>query len=841
MKRNLLTMKFPMLAICVILSLQTLHAEDARRHAPERIHENERVTPYPQEFNEPFINPAPLIVPLDMKKGDSLQFALSQDKSFENGHTQLSVPATWNIFNPHRILEPGTWYWRFRSIGKNGERTPWSETYSFNIDEKTPQFVTPSFRTFLRNIPQEGSRLYCFLTGTLDKARKEMRKSPDFERMVSEARDALAMDYHTDNAPYSKISLMYKHTNYLNTAYLMLQWDVYLDKMTQNARCLLAKDVDPKVLDNDFKAGELAFVLACTYETCRDQLTAQEKEQIENILLAILNRYIPHIIGKEETHIFDNHFWQFTFRHLLQASLVIYDKYPAAKNYLEYSYELWTSRAPASGFNRDGNWHNGTSYFSANAVTLLYMAELFSYLTGTDFWQHPWYQNAGIGQTYSWFPGSSAAGFGDGHEKMNAQPLRIRSAFADYLTRKTGNPYAAWYSTLDKRYLDEYETRLFRLACGKERIESRSLPENAPKAVWFKDSGEMIANSNLNDLNNNLYLSFHSSPFGSGSHTHSNQNAFNLHFRGFPVYRAIGHYMNFCDAHNMLSYRNTRAYNTILVDSIGQPFTTRAYGNIVRMFNGEHISYALGDASNAYCGISEYSMWKENFRKAGLEQSPENGFGKNPLTKFRRHIFLLHPDIVVIYDELEADKKVHWDWLLHSRQQFRINGNKLMTVCPEGKFSSLAEIFSEHSFNITQTDKYQAPPNQALAVRGEEFYKEWSLDARFEQCKKNRVLTIIRATPDGEKTLSAIWEEDGTFRLGNWVIKAELDTDRPAMLHIRNIQHQATFGYGMKEMDVDGNTYYFNKPTDSVIHDRINGSWKTEETGDRPAQLTGAK
>ena len=61
------------------------------------------------------------------------------------------------------------------------------------------------------------------------------------------------------------------------------------------------------------------------------------------------------------------------------------------------------------------------------------------------------------------------------------------------------------------------------------------------------------------------------------------------------------------------------------------------------------------------------------------------------------------------------------------------------------------------------------------------------------------------------------------------------------MLHIRNIQHQATFGYGLKEMDVDGQTYRFNKPTDSVIHDRINGNWKTEETDDRPVQLTGAK
>lgn len=837
MKKNLLTMKNLALATCTLLCT-TLYAGTTL--FPDRIHENTRTTPYPQEFHQPFINPAPLLVP-PCEDGDSVQFMLSQDNTFKNNNTQISKPAVWHMFNPHRILEPGTWYWRFRTIGKDGKKTSWSKTYSFVMKEDVPQFVTPPFEAFLGNIPQNRSRLYCFLDETVENARKHMRRSPDFERMISEARDALAMDYRTDTAPYRKISMMYKHTNFLHTAYTMMQRDIYADKMVQNVRCLLRTKPDEKVLANDFNAGELAYTLACTYETCYNRFTTQERQQIETLLLSVLDKYSPHIIGKKEIHIFDNHFWQFTFRHLLQAALVIYDKYPEAKNYLEYSYELWTSRAPASGFNRDGNWHNGTSYFSANAITLYYIAELFSYLTKTDFLQHPWYRNSGIGQAYSWLPESPAAGFGDGHEKMNAQPLRVRSAYADYLARKTGDPYATWYSAQDRRYLDEYETRIYRLASGKKRPDNEKLPENAPKAVWFKDSGEMIANSGLNDLDNNLSLSFRSSPFGSGSHTHSSQNAFNLHFRGVPVYRAIGHYMNFADAHNMLSYRNTRAYNTILLDSIGQPFTTRAYGNIVRMFNGEHISYALGDASNAYCGISEYPMWENNFKNAGLEQSPENGFGKTPLKKFRRHIFLLHPDKVLIYDELEADKAVHWDWLLHSRHQFQVEDNRLTTIYPEGKFTSLAEIFSDQPCEIAQTDRYQAPPNEAIAVRGEEFYKEWSLDARFSPCKKNRVLTLIQITPEGGKTVPAMREDDKTFRFGDWIVKAELDASRHASLYIRNVHNNTVFGYGLKEMDINGKTYRFGHNDASVLHDNIKGTWKTEEMNDRPAQLTGTK
>lgn len=43
-------------------------ALEAREYTPSRIHENERETPYPQEFNQPYLNPVPLLVPQKMKQ-----------------------------------------------------------------------------------------------------------------------------------------------------------------------------------------------------------------------------------------------------------------------------------------------------------------------------------------------------------------------------------------------------------------------------------------------------------------------------------------------------------------------------------------------------------------------------------------------------------------------------------------------------------------------------------------------------------------------------------------------------------------------------------------------------
>lgn len=827
------------MALCCLL-LQS--ASMAQEQAPVRIHENVRETPYPQAFHQPYLNPVPLLVPVGMKKSDYLQFALSREKDFTGNTTIISKPVAWCMFNPHQILSSGTWYWRFRSVSKSGENMDWSPTYSFTITDDIPQFVTPAFEEVGKAMAEKRPRIYCFLEDGLEEARGKMRSHKEFNRMISSAREGLAADYSTDTLPYRHASAMVVHCEKLHTAYTLLQKDVYAEKMVRQIRWLLPSQVTNRQLDNDFYAGDLAYLFACTYETCYDRFTPDERQQMEQLMLRIIAHYKPHFFGSMENHIFNNHLWQFTFRRLLQAAMVLYDKYPEAREFFEYGYELWTARAPATGFNRDGNWINGTCYFSANAVTLYYIPSLFSYLTGTDFFRHPWYRAVGSSMVYGWPPLSQSVSFGDGHEQMNDKPLIVRSAFAEFLARETGDPYAAWYTSIDKRYEMDDELRLYRMVRPESQKTQTGIPADEPKARWFRDSGEMIANSAMEDYRNNLCLSFHSSPFGSGSHTHSDQNAFNLHFRGVPVYGSSGYYMNFADAHNLLSYRNTRAHNTLLVDGIGQPFSTKAYGNIVRMLGGEHISYALGDASNAYCGVSEYPMWIKNFANQHLEQSAENGFGETPLTLYRRHIFLLHPDKVLIYDEMEAKKPVRWDWLLHSPVPFTINEQtkQLITRNEEKQFEAVAQLFSSQDCTLTQTDRFVAPPDETKAVRGEALANQWHLTAGFAPGKRNRILTIIQVQADGKTASEIVREGNDRLRCGDWIIEAELDTRKPASLQIFNESNKAKFSYGKSSLLLEGKSYKPATKESSVLFDNIEGKWQVREMADRKPQLTGS-
>lgn len=843
MKKHSLLIHGMALALC----LSVLYVTDeiqAQRTTLERVHENVRETAYPQSIHQVYLNPAPLLLPKSAhEKGALYQFEMSMDKTFPTGKTLTGTPKPWLMFNPHKLLDKGTWYWRYRKIANDGKAQAWSQVYDFKIAGDEPQFATPAYDVFFKNLPKGYPRLFCFLDDDLKKSRSGIAANPEYKEMLRRAQ--MGLDYQQDANPFPKARTELLYITYLHTAYTLTGEQKYADKMVHMVRNYLAKgEPDANLLRDDFFCGDLIEQLLMTYDACHKMFKPEELKQIETLVFKVAkHHHDPMRLGAEETHIFDNHFWQHGLRQTLEIGLMFYENNATAREMLEYCYELWTTRGPASGFNRDGEWHNGTGYFTANVKTLYYVPSLFSYITGTDFLKHPWYQNAGQALLYAFPAGTMSAGFGDQNERA-AAPDRQRLSFEDFLAKELDNPYAAWYATNCQRELRrDFDMRLYRMATGwKTYTASKTLLPSSTKALWYEDIGEVVAHSAIQNTNRNLFLSFRSSQFGSGSHTLSDQNSFNLHFRGVPVYRSTGYYLHFSDAHNLMSYRHTRAHNTILVDGIGQPFTTRAYGKITRMLNGENITYALGDASNAYCGTSEYPMWIENFKKAGITQTPDNGFGETPLTKYRRHILLLHPDIVVIYDELEASKPVTWDWLLHSPVQFQIDpAKRTMTTRNEAKqFTSVAQLFSNQPCEITQTDQFKVAPDPKKMRKGVSYPNQWHLDAKFQPCDKNRILTIIRVTPDGNKEKVISRKGTNTFHCERWKIEAELDPTQPASLRVFNDRNNATFSLGDGDVDINGTTYKRLESGSSVLFDKIDGEWLVHEMSDYEPQFTGA-
>lgn len=801
--------------------------------------------------NELVVNPSPLIVPQSLKTKDSIQFELSQDKDF--GASPTSVPTItvgtraslpvitskfvrWNMFNPHQVLNAGTWYWRYRLKARNGEPGAWSAPIEFKVSGTEKQFVTPKYEVFFKNMSTTHPRLHPYVDDKLAAARKQITRIDGYKNMINDADKKVAVDVEAMADPFADNSngqvwlvSQYLHTAYLlttglNNAELKEKNPQYKAKMLSTVRTLLNKPIPSDISDN-FKLSNAALSFMPAYDLFYDELTADERTKIEKILYTIVNKFFPWSFGVEENHIFDNHFWQKNMRTYLQIAYLLADKpsqYPKVLPIMEYLYELWTARAPAMGYNRDGGWENGTKYFGDNVETLSYIPLLFGKITGFDFFQHPWYDNAGKTIIYTWPPTSKSLGFGDGVEWYDT-PTRQRVAFADFLARQKDDVYAGWYATQQAKALrNDPDLRLYRM-CNFDKKVATALPEDMPKMIWLQDMGEVLMHSDLNNSANDFSMSFRSSTFGSGSHTLADQNSFNLLYKGDYVYHNTGYYINFSGKHNLLSYRHTRAHNSILVNGIGQPFSTTGYGDVVRAMGGDHIAYCLGDASHAYNGISEDDMWIDAFKKAGIAQTPEYGFGKTPLKKYRRHMLMLYPNILVIYDELEATEATRWDWLLHSDTKFSIdNTAHMLTTSNTAKgFVARTQLFSNDAMSLSQTDQFFCDPDGGVTSK---YKRQWHMTAQIPNSSSTRVLAIVQVGAN-EDALLPITQNGNMFTIGNWTIEASMASISTAALKITNST--------LPEV-----SFVYDARSNSSLYDTVSGIMQTQTQTDRTPVMT---
>lgn len=805
--------------------------EEESYELPDAYHDKFRTKPYPKATNELYLNPPPLIVPESMKTDKLLQFELSRNELFPESETQQSVPKPWNIYGPHRKLEEGTWFWRFRSISTDGTAGKWSPNYSFEVKSETPVFVTPNFEVFHTKAPHSYPRLFCYLDPFIEKARRNVSSHREYKSLLNRAREAIKVDYSTKN-PNEDAERLYVHLQSLYHAYHLTRLEKYEQRMHELLQQMLSYPVSDDLLFSDnFTSTDIAFCYAMIYDLLYSKLTADERLGAETIMMRMLRKLTPRMWGSQENMLTHNHFWQQNLRIYFQCAFLLYDHpvYSAeVLPMLEYYYELWAVRAPATGFNRDGAWHNGTGYFSANLTTLHYMPMTLSYVTHTDFLQHPWYHNAARAMVYSWPPHSKSSGFGDGSEN-NDTPNRQYAGFADFLARELGDSYAGWYaSECDKELQEDIELRLYRM-CSPQTYNT-TLPSELSKMTWYQDIGEVAMHSHLGTVEKDVNLSFRSSVFGSGSHTTASQNAFNLLYQGKDIYRSSGYYYKYNSAHAIMSYRHSRAHNTLLVNGIGQTFSPQGYGNIMRAMEGEHITYCLGDASKAYNGITDEKAWLDNFKNAGIEQTAEYGFGVTPLTKYRRHVLMLHPEgIVLIYDELEASEPVSYDWMLHSPSRMFLN-SELLTISNKNQdtgATAVTQLFCNDPLTLSVTDRFYEPVSDPTS-----YPNQWHTTARIESKAKTRILAIIQVNPNGVPPL-VIRKTGNTLIIGDWIVKVQLDTTQSASLNVTNTTNSVCFDYSKENPVLNSVIYPRENAMSSLLYDAINGEYKVTEMNDR--------
>jgi len=615
-----------------------------------------------------------------------------------------------------------------------------------------------------------------------------------------------------------------KVLNSLSQAYLLTGDSIYFQTAKLWMLEVAAWDPNGQTHKSDFGDAGIMSGLAIGVDTFWERLTEEERKKIIQQVTIRANQFYYLWISQVESRSSSMHVWQHILHNLLQTSLALQGEVPEAKNWLEYIYELWIAQSPKMA-EEDGAWFNGTSYFGMNTLTLIDVSSIFKNLTGLDFMGSSWFNNNSRWLVYSFPPKSVADGFCNDGDKYSSPNLRY-AGYTDAMARLFNDPYAAWYSKtilagMGKDISEDDEFRWFRLQKGIQmELPILSPKPTFPQAAMFPEIGVAYMHTALQNSKSNLMLSLRSSPFASMAHTHADQNTFNIAYGGKRLFFNSGYRPAMGDPHFLDWHKHTQGHNGILIDGKGQPFNAGAYGYIPRFLHGNQISYAMGDASNAYAGHDE-------------GQNIDHG-----MKIYKRHYLMLRPSTIVIYDELEADHPATWSWLLHNDNKMTVDPLKKTLLAGNEFAKAKVSLVSSSAIDFKLTDQFSVPVDNWTNKVNEDgdtvnFKNQWHFKAESTDKKeKMRYLAIIQVKPDGSFQPININKVNGVFTIGHWNITAEMDETKPAIIKAWNADKSAVLVSAGSIVN-QGKTFAGKDQGSSKLLEIINGKPILQEAKDK--------
>ena len=753
-----------------------------------------RITTSPSKGETPKFNSPSFQWP--SKKKATYSIRISTAKNFDQSVIEKNN-IEYAIYNPHQQLTKGKWYWQYKINQEN-----WNPIDSFEINPSTRIFPTVSVEKIINNIPAAHPRVL-INKSEINNFRLNASKTKEALAIITEANnnltnpipkeaDALPKFQGKDKFENEKIaSLASKWSgrkvqetlNIFSQAYI-LTGDIKYFKAAKLWMLEVATwDPMGPSHTNNFADGGIMSSMAIGLESFWDLLTETERNLIKKNISTRADQFCKLWMNQVEVRSSSMHVWQHIMHNLLETGLALKGEHPTAENWIEYIYELWIAQSPKMA-EEDGAWFNGSAYFGMNALSLIDIPTIFKKLSGVDFMTAPWFKNNPTWLIYSFPPNSTSDGFGNDGERYKF-PWINYAGYTDALARLTNNSSATWYAnavakSVGKEIADDAEFRWFRIRDGIKKTTALH-PLSFKQDAFFQEVGVGYMHTNVQDTKNDLMLSLRSSPFGPMSHTHADHNTFNIAYGGKRLFYNTGYRPAMGDPHFLGWYKHTQGHNGVLIDGHGQPFSDGAFGWIPKNLQGAQISYAVGDASNAYSGIVD---------------GKEIDHGMN---LFRRHYVMLPPSIIVIYDELEADHPATWSWLLHNYDGFTLDPNKQTVFAQSETAKAQVSLFSSSSIDLKLTDQFSVPVDNWTNKINEDgdtlnFVNQWHLEAVSKQkTEKMRYLAVLQIKPDGrfEKIIKTI--DNGDVTVGNYRIKANMNVNEAAHIQINNIENTLSF------------------------------------------------
>jgi hypothetical protein len=348
------------------------------------------------------------------------------------------------------------------------------------------------------------------------------------------------------------------------------------------------------------------------------------------------------------------------------SALALWDDLPETREWWRFAYVFYRDQFSPWGGD-DGGWAEGNAYWrgtfehAAFQDTLLAIGDPIAY--SSPFWKNSPYFAVYNVQPYlhTIFGDTSNAG------RFNLDPTvadymehvaRVEQngyfrAYAELCTDKRPRPIDRGLAGLDRTYPTacEFLVRDF-IASTKPLPLAKPLSELPPDR-FFRDVGWVSLHSALGRPADDIQVTFKSSPYGSFSHSHADQNAFivNAYGEGLAINSAYREFHR--SPHHQQWTWQTKSKNDVLIDGLGQKAQDKtATGKITRFEVLPRYVWTTGEATVAY--------------QRGQEEPDK-------IQRVTRDLVFIDQRYVMVRDRVVLATPGKLSWLLHAEKNLSWN------------------------------------------------------------------------------------------------------------------------------------------------------------------------
>lgn len=643
----------------------------------------------------------------------------------------------YNVHCPARVFTPGQYTWRYRGRDKKGSVTAWSTQRTFTVAAQAKPLPMPPREELLGRIAQVHPRI--FLRPEDLPRLRELARGPlkgPYAKLVEQCEKLLRKPPPTaeplkyDDTTPSR-SEPWRERWWGNRVYTIAALDGAAtlaftrllggkEEYGQLARRILMDCAkwDPLGATgyryNDEAGMPYASRFSRTYSFVYDLLSEEERETCRRVM---------KIRGEEMFHhLYPRHLWSPYASHSNRAWHFLGEVGVSFRGEIEGADE-WVWFAMNVFFNvypvwsdDDGGWHEGNAYWTSYIERFTWWADIMRSAMGVNAYDKPYFSKIGYYPLYLMPPGTVGGGFGDLCGTRKATDNR---QLVSQLATQAGNGHWQWYV----EQLGELAPK-----SGYVGFLRGSLPavkaaaiDDLPSSRLFRGTGQAYLNSNLQDATRSVQVSFKSSPFGTQSHGYDANNSFLLWAYGQRLLVSSGWREFYGSEHHRDWMWSTRSVNNITVNGQGQlSHSGASKGRITHFVTTPGIDALSGEAGEA----------GEAYRESAKAQPL--------LDRFARTILFVKPELIVVFDRLEARQAATYQYWLHAVNEMKIGPGGQVQI-QAGNVRCDVIFLTPQGLTLRQTDQYDPNPRARVKLR------EWHLTAApASPAKQVAFVTVFR-------------------------------------------------------------------------------------------------